>query len=45
MALGMSRNIKSEAAAKSEFYLNPTREVLNNTLDRVLTWHILIEVE
>ena len=34
----MSRKYKkSEAATKSEFYLNSTIEVLNNTIARVLT--------
>ena len=39
----VSRNIKkSEALAKSEFYSNSTKEVLNNAIDRVLTWQLFL---
>ena len=43
MASGMNRNVnKSEAVTKSEFYLNSTKEALNNTIDRVLTWQLFL---
>ena len=36
MTSDMSRSIKkSEAVARSEFYPNSTKEVLNNVIDRV----------
>ena len=39
----MSRNIKKpEIVAKSAFYLNSTKEVLNNTIDKVLTWQLFL---
>ena len=39
----MNRNVnKSETVAESEFYLNFTKEVLNNTIDRVLTWQLFL---
>ena len=33
---------KSEAVAKSEFYLNSTKEILNNTTATVLTWQLFL---
>ena len=43
MVSGMSRkHKKSEAATKSEFYLNFTIEVLNNTIARVLTLQLFL---
>ena len=33
---------KSEAATKSEFYLNSTIEVLNNTIARLLTLQLFL---
>ena len=39
----MRRDLKkSEAVAKSEFYLNSTKEVLNNTIATALTWQLLL---
>ena len=32
----ISRNVKSEPEAKSKFYLNSIKELLNNTIDTVL---------
>ena len=43
MTSGMRRDLKkSEAVAKSEFYLNSTKEVLNNTIATALTWQLLL---
>ena len=42
MTLGMRRKLKkSETVAKSKFYLNYTKEVLNNTIAAVLLWQLL----
>ena len=39
----MRRDLKkSEAVAKSEFYLNSTKEVLNNTIATALTWQLFL---
>ena len=43
MTSGMRRDLKkSEAVAKSEFYLNSTKEVLNNTIATALTWQLFL---
>ena len=43
MASGMRRKLKkSEAVAKSEFYLNSTKEVLNNTTATALAWQLFL---
>ena len=43
MVSGMRRKLKkSEAVAKSEFYLNSTKEILNNTTATVLTWQLFL---
>ena len=43
MASGIRRNFKrSEAVAKSEFYVNSTYKVLHNTLDRVLILQLFL---
>ena len=43
MTSGMRRDLKkSEAVAKSEFYLNSTKEVLNNTIATALTSQLFL---
>ena len=43
MASCMGRNLySSEIMAKSEFYLDSTYKVLNNTIDRVLTLQLFL---
>ena len=43
MTSGMRRKLKkSETVAKSEFYLNSTKEVLNNTIATALTWQLFL---
>ena len=43
MTSGMRRDLKkSEAVAKSKFYLNSTKEVLNNTIATALTWQLFL---
>ena len=43
MALGMRRKFMiSETVAKSEFYVNSTKEVLNNTIATALTQQLFL---
>ena len=43
MVSGMRRKLKkSDAVAKSEFYSNSTKEILNNTTATVLTWQLFL---
>ena len=43
MLSDMSRKLKKlEAVVKLEFYLNSTKEILNNTIARVLTWQLFL---
>ena len=43
MTSGMRRDLKkSEAVTKSEFYLNSTKEVLNNTIATALTSQLFL---
>ena len=43
MASGMRRKLKKpEAVPKSEFYLNSTKEVLNNATATALAWQLFL---